>query len=130
MALEEEAVSGSTLLGLLLGEGLEGGIDSGDSEEDTSTRSDGSHEVSGDGEGTNAKSSEGGGGGDVAVEGLDSRLVTVSLDHHLLLLELTGDISGGGARNIDPGLGEESARSQDEDNVDESVERISTNLAE
>lgn len=127
--LEEESIT-ATLLGLLLGESLEGGVDGGNGKEDTSTRTDGTHEVSSDGESSNAKTSEGSGGGNVALEDLEGRLITVTLDDHVLLSELTSNILGGGTRDIDPGLGEEGARGKDEDDIDEGVQRISSNLAE
>jgi len=129
LALEEETVA-TTLFGLFLGEGLEGGVDGGDGEEDTGTRADGTHKVSSDGESTDAETTEGGGGGDVAVEVGDGGFVTVTFDHHVLVLELFGDVLGGGAGDVDPGLGEEGARAEDEDDVDEGVEGISADFAE
>lgn len=115
---------------MLLSESLEGGVDGGDGEEDTSTRTDSAHEVSSDGESTNAETTEGSGGGDVARKELESGLLAVTLDDHVLLGELASNVLGGGAGDVDPGLGEESAGTENEGDVDERVQGISTNLAE
>lgn len=92
--LEEHGGDSSHLL-LLLDEDLEVLVDDGDGEKDTSSRSDGSHEVSGDGKSSDAESSESGGSWDVSVQLVDHRLLTMSAHNHLLLLELLGDILGG-----------------------------------
>lgn len=105
-------------------------IDVGDCQQDTSSRTDSAHEVGKHGESTNAKSTESGSNGDVAVELLNQRFVTVSNHHHLLITELFGNILGRGTRHVNPGLGEQSAGSENESDVEQSVERISGNGGE
>lgn len=115
---------------MLLDEDLEVLVDDGNGEEDSGSGSDGSHEVGGNGEGSNAESSEGSGGRDVTVEFVDHGLLTMSTHDHLLLLELLGNILGGRSGHIDPGLGEESARSEHEDDVDDAVDRVLEDVSE
>lgn len=47
-----------------------------------------------------------------------------------LVLELLGHVTGSGARDLDPGLGEESAGNQHEGNVDSGVDRVEESLLE
>ena len=47
-----------------------------------------------------------------------------------LILQLLGDITGSGAGDLDPGLGEEGAGNKHESNVDSSVDRIKESLLE
>jgi hypothetical protein len=126
----EEETSKSTKLGLLLSDGLEGLVNGGNSQQNTSSGSDGAHQIGSNGKGSNAQATEGSGSGDVTVEGLSGALVTVTANDHLLVLELLGNILRAGARNIDPGLGEQGARSQDEGDVENSVERIREHITE
>eukprot|EP00976_Prorocentrum_cordatum_P082543 1184852-Prorocentrum_minimum.AAC.2 len=46
------------------------------------------------------------------------------LHEHLLLLELLGDVLGGGAGHLDPRLGEERARREHEGQVEDGVQRV------
>lgn len=50
------------------------------------------------------------------------------LDEHLLLLKLLGDVVGGGATDLNPGLTEERARTQHEHYVEQSVQRVRRHL--
>jgi len=47
-----------------------------------------------------------------------------------LVAELLGDVTGRGAGDLDPGLGEESTSGEDEDDVDDGVERIEEDLGD
>lgn len=50
--------------------------------------------------------------------------------NHVLVLELLGDIAGGGARDLDPSLGQESAGSQHEGDVDDGVDGVQEGLSD
>ena len=81
------------------------------------------HEVGDDSQRADAHAAEHGGGRNVALEDLlDGRLAVVAGDHHLRLLELLGDVVDRLPRHLDPRLGEERARRQDEHQVDDGVE--------
>jgi len=105
-------------------------VDGGHSEEDTSSRTNSSHQIGNNGQSTNAHSSERGGSGDVAVEFLYDLLVTMTREDNLGLEQLLGNIGSGGSRDVDPGLGKESAGSQSEGDVGENVDRIVSELRE
>lgn len=109
---------------MLLDEDLEVLVDDRDGEKDSGSGSDSSHEVGGDGKSSNAESSEGGGSWDVTVELVNHGLLTMTTHDHLLLLELLGNILGRRSGHIDPGLGEECARSEHEDDVDDAVDWV------
>lgn len=81
-------------------------------------------EVSQHGEGSDAETTKGSRRGNVAVEFVDHGFLTMAAHDHLLLLELLGHVLGAGARHLDPGLGEEGARAQHEDNVKHGVDGI------
>ena len=52
-------------------------------------------------------------------------------DHeHLLLLELLRDVARGGAGDLDPRLGEQSARAQHEGEVEHRVQRVRRDVGE
>jgi len=104
--------------------------DDSDGEEDTSTRTDGSHEISDDSESTDAHTTESGGNWDVTVEDSDDRFVAETLDDHVRVSELLGDILGGGTGDLNPGLGEEGAGSQDESQVEDGMEGIIGDLSQ
>ena len=93
----------------LLGEDLEVLVNDANGHEDTGARANGAHEVSKDGEETNAETTKGRGSGNVAVELLEHRVLAVTADDHLLILELLGHVAGGAARDLDPGAREEGA---------------------
>lgn len=80
-----------------------------DSHKDTSTASKSTHQVADNRKSTNAGTTESGGGRDDALELTVHALVAVTGHDHTLLLELLGDITRAGARNLDPGLGESGA---------------------
>ena len=54
----------------------------------------------------------------------------MSLHHHLVIPELLGNVASARSRDLDPGLGEEGARCQDEDQVKNSVEGVVDDLRE
>lgn len=121
--LEEECVESSNFI-LLFDQDLKVLVDNGDGQKDTSTTSDGAKEVSEDWEGTNAQTTKGSGRWDVAVELVDHWLISVAAHDHLLLFELLGNILGRWAGHIDPGLREEGAWAEHEDDVDDGMEWI------
>ena len=110
---------------LLLDEFLIVRVDDGNSEEDTSSRTDGTDEVGEDGEGTDAHSSEGGSSGDVSLEHGVHVLVSDFVNEVALVSEVTGDVINSGSGDLNPGLGEEGAGNQDEGDVEDSMEGIS-----
>ena len=95
-----------------------------DSHENTSTASKSTHQVADNRESTNAGTTEGGGSRDDALELTVHALVTVTGHNHTLLLELLGDITRAGARNLDPGLGEDGAGGEHEGDVDDGVDGV------
>ena len=58
----------------------------------------------------------------------DKKDLPVSLKLELLISELLGDISGRRSGDLDPGLGEESTRSEDKADVDQAGNGIGDNL--
>lgn len=77
---------------MFLDEDLEVLVDDGDGEEDTSSGADGAEEVCEHGERSDAEAAERRRRGDVAVQLMDHRVVSVSAHHHLLFLQLLGDL--------------------------------------
>ena len=61
---------------------------------------------------------------------MDHRLLAVAAHHHLLLLQLLGDVLGTAARHLDPGLAEEGAAAEHEDDVEHGVDRVLHQMAE
>lgn len=98
--------------------------------EDTSTTAESTEEVGGDGQGTNAGTTEGGGGGDNALQLLVHALLAVTRHDETLVLELLGNITGSGAGNLNPGLGEEGTSDEHERDVDGGVNGIEKSLLE
>jgi len=105
-------------------------VDDRDGEEDTSTRADGAHEICDDGEGTDAHTTESGGGGDVLVEDRDDGFFTVALHDHLLVAQLLGDVTRGGARDVNPHAGQRTAKAEHERDVEDGVKRINPQIAQ
>ena len=64
------------------------------SEENTSSGTDSSHEVSEDGEGTNADTTESCGSRDISIEVLDHGLLSLTLNDEFLVDELSDNILG------------------------------------
>jgi len=138
-ARERERVSGWRLeeqrahaahFTLLLDEYLEVLIDDGDGEEDARARPDGTHEVSQHRQGADAKTAERSRRRNVAIEFVDHGLFSVTSHHHLLLLQLLGDVFGRRSRDFDPRLGEEGARPQHEHDVHHRVDGILQHVSE
>lgn len=84
----------------------------------------GAQEVAGNGESTNASTTERSGSGDDALQLLVHALVTVTSHNQTLVLKLLGDITWAGARDLDPGLGEDGAGGEHVGDVDNSVDRV------
>jgi len=138
-ARERERVSGWRLeeqrahaahFTLLLDEDLEVLIDDGDGEQDSRARPDGTHEVSQHRQGADAKTAERSRRRNVAIEFVDHGLFSVTSHHHLLLLQLLGDVFGRRSRDFDPRLGEEGARPQHEHDVHHRVDGILQHVSE
>ena len=100
-------------------------VDGSGGKKDTGTRADGTNKVGADGESSNTKTTKSGSRRDVPFEDLDNRFISVTRNLHALVFELTSDIFGGRARNIDPSFGEEGARGKNESYINDTVERIS-----
>ena len=122
---ENESVS--SLL-LFFGYLLEEGEDDGDSEHDTSTRSDGSHEVSKDAKSTNADSSKGSSDVDVASKVSNHGLLAHSLNRHVVLQEVGDNIPWRRSADINPYAREEGAGAHDKGGIEERVEGISLDV--
>ena len=86
--------------------------------------------VASNGESTNAGTTESSGSGDDALELLVHALLTVTGHNETLVLELLGDIAGSGARDLDPGLGEDGASDEHVDDVDSGLDRVEERLSE
>lgn len=113
----------STLL-LLFRNLLEVLVDDCDREEDTRTRSNSTHEVRENGKCPNAAAAESSSSRNVPVQILHHRILSLTLNHELLVHQLSRHVSGAGARDIDPDSGEEGAGGQDEDGVDDRVDWV------
>lgn len=99
-----------------------------DSKESTGTGTESAQKVTGDGERTNAGTTKGGGSRDDALELLVHGLITVASHDETLILELLGNITRAGARNLDPCLGEESTSTEHVDDVGAHVDRVEKSL--
>ncbi len=55
---------------------------------------------------------------------MDSGLLAVALDDGLLFAQLARHVARAGARDLDPRLGEQRARGQHEDDVEQEVEGV------
>jgi len=124
---EDECVSASFLL---LGNLLEVLVNDCDSEENTSSGTNSSHEVSEDGEGTNAASTESCGSRDISIEVLDHGLLSLTLNDEFLVDELSDNILGTRTGDIDPDSREECAAAEDKGGVDEGVNWVSLNVVQ
>lgn len=97
---------------------------------DTGTTAERTEQVGGHGQSTNASTTKSGSGGNHTLELLVHALLTVARHDKTLVLELLGHVTGSGARDLDPGLGEESTGNQHEGNVDSGVDRVEEGLLE
>jgi hypothetical protein len=100
------------------------------SKENTSTAAEGTEKVGGDGESTNAGTTESSGSRDNTLQLLVHALLTVTRHNETLVLELLSNITRSGAGNLDPGLGEEGAGNKHEGDIDSSVDGIEESLLE
>ena len=85
---------------------------------------DGADEVGEHGERADAESSQQSGGGDVPVEHVDERAVSVSLHGHALVAQLARHVARGGSGELDPEPGHGRAAAQHEREVAEQLERV------
>lgn len=104
--------------------------DGGDGEEDTGSGADSTQEVSEDGESADAHTTEQGSSGDVAVQDVDEGGITVTLHGETVIAELLGDVTSGGAGELDPEAGDEGASSEHVGDVDDELERIGEGVGE
>lgn len=100
------------------------------SKKSSGTGAERTHEVTGNRESTNAGATEGSGSRDNALELLVHALLTVASHNETLVLELLGNIAGAGARNLNPGLGEDGAGGEHVGNVDEGVDGVKHGVLE
>lgn len=101
-----------------------------DSKKGSGTRAQSTHKIREDGQSTNAGTTKGSGGGNDALELLVHALVAVTSHDETLVLELLGNVTGAGARDLDPSLREEGAGTEHVDDVGNSVDGVEESLAE
>jgi hypothetical protein len=95
-----------------------------DSHKNTGTAAESAHQITDNGESTNAGTTESGGSWDNALELTVHALITVTGHNHTLLLELLGNVTRAGARNFDPGLGEGGTCDEHVGGEDGGVDRV------
>ena len=101
-----------------------------DSKENTSAATKGTKEVRGDGKSTNAGTAEGGRSGNDTLELLVHALLTVTRHDETLIFQLLGDVTGSGAGDLNPSLGEEGTGDEHEGDVNSSVDGVEKSLLE
>lgn len=84
-------------------------VDDGDGQKDTSSGSNGSHEVSEDAKSSNTDTAKSGGSVDVASELVDHGLFSPSFNHEILVHQLLADFTGALSADINPQSREERA---------------------
>lgn len=109
---------------------LEVAINNSDGHKDTGAAAQSTHQVASNRQSTDASTPEGRGRGDDALEFLVHRFLAVASHDESLFLELFGDVTGGGARNLDPGLGEDGAGDEHVDNKDGGLKGIGEGLGD
>ena len=100
------------------------------SEQNTSTTSKSTKKVRGNGQSTNASTTKSSSSRNNTLQLLVHALLTVTSHHQTLVLELFCNVTGGGARNLNPGLGEEGTGNKHESDVHSSVNRVKESLLE
>lgn len=103
-------------------------LNSRNSQQNTSTRTKGTEEIRGNGQGTNTSTTKGSGDRNNTLELLIHALLTVTSHNQTLFLQLLRDITGARSGNLNPGLGEHSAGGEHEQNVEGSVEGINKSV--
>lgn len=98
--------------------------------ENTGAATKSTEEVGGDGEGTDAGTTEGSRSGNDTLELLVHALLTVTGHDETLVLELLGNIAGSGAGHLNPGLGEEGTGDEHEGDIDRRVDGVQKSLLE
>ena len=111
-------------IALLLVEDLKVLVDDRHCKKNTGSRSHGTQEISKHGKCTDTHSTESGSSGNVTIQRTHKRFSSMSFHEHLLITKLSCNISRGGSGHFDPSLREQSARSEDECEVEHCVERI------
>jgi len=109
---------------LLLGDHLKVLVDDSYGEEDSGSRSIGSHEVSEDAETSNGETTRGSSSVNTFGKLLDHRHFSPSFNGEFLVHQLTHDISSVLSRAVNPELSEEDARARDESPVENCVEGV------
>jgi len=114
----------AALFGLFLDKHLEVLEDDGDSQQNTRTRTDGTHKVGHDGQRTDTHATESSGDRDVTFQDDNQRLITETLHDHTLIPELFGHIFGRRTRDFNPRLGEEGTGRQDKREIEQRMNGI------
>jgi len=99
-----------------------------DSHKNTGTASKSTHQVADNRKSTDAGATEGGSSRNNTLELTVHALVTVTGHDHTLLLELLGDVTRAGARNLNPGLGESGACNKHVGGEDGGVNRVEKSI--
>jgi hypothetical protein len=84
-------------------------VNDGDSQEDTGSRSNGSHEISKDAKSSNADTTESGSSVDVASELVNHGLFSPSFNHEVLVHQLLANFTWALSADVNPQSGEERA---------------------
>lgn len=121
--LSNEALEVGAEIALLSGN-FKVAIDDGDGQQNPSAASQGAEHVGSDGQSTNAGTAKGGSSGDDALEFLVHALFTMAGHDETLFLEGLCHVTGCGARDLDPRLGEDGTGYDDEGDVDDGVDWI------
>ena len=111
------------LLSLLLDD-LEVLEDGGHGQQNAGARADGAQEVGEHGERADAHATEQRRRGDVAVQHVDQRRVTVALHGQTVVAQLLRHVARRGARELDPQTRHERAGAQHEHHVHDELERV------
>ncbi len=114
----------------LLGSNLKVSVDNSNSQKDTSSRAKSTHQIRSNREGTNASTTESGRSWNNALQLLVHALLAVTSHDKSLVLKLLSNIAWGGARNLNPSLGEDGAGNQHVGDVDGGVDRVEERIGE
>lgn len=125
-----ESKSITRVLDALLDKHLPVLVDDGGAQQDTGTGANGANEIGKDRDGAQNGTTKGGSGGDDTLQLLVHGGITMASHDHVLVLELLGNVAGGGARDLNPGLGQEGAGSQHEGDVDDGVDGVQEGLSD
>lgn len=100
------------------------------SHQDTGTRSKSTQQVTGNGESTNASTTESSSSWNDTLQLLVHALLSVASHDESLILELLSNVAWAGARNLDPSLGENGACNEHVYDVDSGVDWVEKSIGE